>query len=138
MISNKVKYYCKDDISKIKNYEQAINDKENMWDCHHIWEISLDGEHELHTKDELIRMEMYYNRPYYELIFVTKSEHKKLHFGTNENRDKVIKRNTGRTISEFGKKYKEHYGYGRLENIQQYKNEWKWYNKHNNKCRWEN
>ena len=30
-----VKKYSRDDISKIENYEQAINDKENKWDCHH-------------------------------------------------------------------------------------------------------
>lgn len=29
-----VKKFCKDDISKIENYELAINDS-SMWHCHH-------------------------------------------------------------------------------------------------------
>lgn len=31
--------YCKEDISKIENYELAVNDTE-MWECHHRTEIS--------------------------------------------------------------------------------------------------
>lgn len=37
------KQKCKDNISLIENYEQAVNDKSQMWVCHHRLEISLDG-----------------------------------------------------------------------------------------------
>ena len=36
MISeNQVKKYCREDISLIENYDKAINDKTQTWDCHH-------------------------------------------------------------------------------------------------------
>lgn len=43
----------------------------------------------------------------------------------------------GKVRSEFGKKYFEHFGYGFIENKQQYYTERKWYVRHNNTCRWE-
>ena len=79
--------YCKDDISKIENYEQAINDKTQTWDCHHRLELTINDEH-ARTKEELIRLGMYYNRPYFELIFLTRKEHKKLEQNTNYARQK--------------------------------------------------
>ena len=27
--------FCKDDIRLIENYDKAINDKSQMWECHH-------------------------------------------------------------------------------------------------------
>lgn len=76
------KSFCKDDISKIENYELAISDKNENWVCHHRLELTLDGEF-AHTREELIRMDMYYNRPYFELIWLPKSEHSKLHYMVN-------------------------------------------------------
>lgn len=56
MISlNTAKKYCKDDISKIENYEQAINDKENIWECHHRLQLTLEGEF-AHNRKELKRL----------------------------------------------------------------------------------
>jgi len=49
------KKYCKDEISKIENYEQAINDKENIWEIHHRLELTLEGEF-AHTREELKRL----------------------------------------------------------------------------------
>ena len=34
----KVKRFCKEDISKIKNYDLAIADMTQTWDCHHMTE----------------------------------------------------------------------------------------------------
>lgn len=119
---------CKDDISKIENYEQAINDKENIWICHHRLELTLDGEF-AHTGEELDRMGMYYKRPYFELIFIPQKLHRKLH-GVN-------KLNKPNKNSDFGKKYFEHYGYSKKENENQYRKEQMWYYYHNHKCRWE-
>lgn len=44
---------------------------------------------------------------------------------------------TGKTKSEFGAKFKEHYGITYYENIKLYKLEHNWYYKHNKVCRWE-
>ena len=73
-----IKQVCKDDPSLIENYDKAINDNTQMWVLHHRLELTLDGEY-AHSREELIRLGMYYHRPYYELIFLTKSDHQKLH-----------------------------------------------------------
>lgn len=76
--------FCKDDISKIENYEQALNDTTQTWDCHHRLELTLDGEF-AHSREDLIRLGMYCNRPYFELIFLTRSEHLRLHHKGKNN-----------------------------------------------------
>ena len=73
-----VKRYCKDDISKIENYEKAVNDNTQVYEIHHRNELTLDGKF-AHTKEDLIRINMYYDRPCNELIFLTKAEHTSLH-----------------------------------------------------------
>lgn len=70
--------YCRGDISKIENYDKAIADTTQTWHLHHRLELTLEGELAL-TREELIMHDMYYNRPYYELIFLTKAEHMRLH-----------------------------------------------------------
>lgn len=82
------KRYCRDDISKIENYEQAINDKTQTWHCHHRLELTLEGEF-AHTSDELKRLGMYKERPYFELIFLTKKEHHRLHSGKWNEESKI-------------------------------------------------
>ena len=39
--------------------------------------------------------------------------------------------------SDFGIKFKEYYGITKCENAKLYRKEYKWYHRHNNKCRWE-
>lgn len=73
-----VNKFCKDDISKIENYDIALNDPDTMWCCHHRLELTINDEL-AHTKEELIQLNMYYNRPYFELIFMKPDEHRKLH-----------------------------------------------------------
>ena len=70
--------YCRDDISKIENYDKAIADDTQTWHLHHRLEFTLDGEFAL-TTEQLKMHDMYYNRPYYELIFLTPDEHMRLH-----------------------------------------------------------
>lgn len=100
--------YCKDDVSKIENYEQAMNDKEHVWHCHHRLELTLDGEF-AHSRAELQRLGMYFKRPYFELIFLKSAEHRKLHNSSlpDKTRAKLAdsaKRNwTGRHHSEESK-----------------------------------
>lgn len=65
---------CKEDISKIENYQEAVNDKSQSWDCHHRTEIWWNCSYQ-----DLIDNECYYHRPAKELIFLTHSEHSKLH-----------------------------------------------------------
>ena len=68
------KKYCCEDISLIENYEKAVNDKTQTWCCHHKLEIEL-----LKKPSELKEMGLYFDRPASELIFLTRSEHIKLH-----------------------------------------------------------
>lgn len=98
MISNQVYRFCRDDISLIKNYEQAINDTENVWDCHHINELTF-------TKKELIKMNMYYKRPASELIFLTKKEHGLLHTRVCAGHEEWKRKNKENHKGMSGKKH---------------------------------
>ena len=67
-----VKKLCKDDFSLIENYDKAIADDTQVWDCHHRRET-------IYSVKDLQDIGEYYNRPACELIFLTKSEHTRLH-----------------------------------------------------------
>ena len=101
------KKFCKDDISKIENYEKAIADTTQTWDLHHRLELTLDGEFAL-TKKQLKMHDMYYNRPYYELIFLTHAEHISLHHKgktfSEETKKKMSEAKKGKHRSEETKK----------------------------------
>ena len=101
MINEKsAKSYCSEEIALIENYHEAISDEKKMWDIHHRRECDSEGR-TLFTHKQLIEMNLYYNRPASELIFVTRSMHWKLH---REQREKCgkIGGNIGGNIS--GKK----------------------------------
>ena len=73
MISfERVKNYCKDDISLIENYDKAVNDEDKTWECHHRRELET-------PRKELIKIGEYFNRPAEELVFLTEHEHRALH-----------------------------------------------------------
>ena len=73
MISEKrAKSYCKDDISLIENYDKAIADTTQLWQCHHRRET-------IFSRKDLIEIGEYYNRPACELIFLTPANHRRLH-----------------------------------------------------------
>lgn len=76
MISKVVKRYCCEDISLIENYDKAVADNTQIWQCHHRLEITKEG---IFSPKELIDKNLYYNRPASELIFLTKLEHNRLH-----------------------------------------------------------
>lgn len=101
------KQYCRDDISKIENYREAVN-SEVMYDCHHRLELTIENEF-AHTKDELIRFGMYYNRPYFELIFLPSQEHISLHSRSMPEgfRKKQGEKVTGEGNGMFGKKHSQ-------------------------------
>lgn len=69
----RLRRFCCEDLNNIENYEQAVNSPER-WDCHHKLEIELNK-----SKQELIDLDLYYNRPANELIFLTHSEHQSMH-----------------------------------------------------------
>ena len=96
----KVKRYCRDDFSKIENYDKAIADKKK-WVCHHRLETTLDGD-DAHSVSELKRMGMYYNRPYFELIFLSTSDHRKIHM-TPAIKAKLAAAKLGVNNPRFGK-----------------------------------
>ena len=80
--------FCKEDISKIKNYDKAIADTTQTWHCHHMTETWWGC-----TRKDLIENECYYNRKACELIFLTRKEHVRLHkkgiLFTEEHRRKI-------------------------------------------------
>lgn len=78
-----IKKFC-NDFTKIENYEKAIADIAHTWQCHHRLEThNSDGTERPRdaqlSREELIALGMYYNRPAEELIFLTEAVHKRLH-----------------------------------------------------------
>ena len=83
ILTGKNKKYCCEDISLIENYNEAINDSKNKWELHHRLEIQ-NGKL-VYTKKDLIDLNLYWNRPANELIFLTRKEHKALHQSIHNN-----------------------------------------------------
>lgn len=94
MINEKCAHkYCKEDISKIKNYVQAVNDKTQVWDCHHMTETWWNC-----SKKDLIKNKCYYHRKACELIFLTHAEHARFH-----RKGKKLSEEARRKLSELNK-----------------------------------
>lgn len=91
--------YCKEDISKIENYDKAISDSTQTWDCHHRTETWWNC-----SKQDLIDNECYYHRKACELVFLTHAEHTKLHNKgkkhSAETRRKMSDSHKGKVISK--------------------------------------
>lgn len=66
------------EYEKIENYEKAKAANFKGWHCHHRLELHPDGSIRF-TKESLIKLDLYTNRPASELIFLTSKEHTKLH-----------------------------------------------------------
>lgn len=72
-------YFCKqDEYEQIENYELAKADNFKGWDCHHRLELHPDGSLRF-TRNSLKKLDLYVNRPASELIFLTHSEHARIH-----------------------------------------------------------
>lgn len=96
MISENVLLFCCEDISKIENYEEAVNDITQTWHCHHRLEThNSDGEKRsvYILKKELLALDMYYHRPADELVFMTCKEHRLLHSKKHDEKSKSKMRN---------------------------------------------
>lgn len=73
--------YCTEP-EKIENFEKALADNFEGWVCHHRLQTwTSDGDRRLVdiSAAELKALDMYYNRPPEELIYLTKAEHTSLH-----------------------------------------------------------
>lgn len=91
------KKYCRDDISLIKNYAEALADTTQTWFCHHVNGEPFTG----FCKDDLIKMKMYYNRPASELMFVTLSMHNTIHrTGVKFKKSKPVSDETKKKMSD--------------------------------------
>ena len=109
-MKHRFKYYCKD-YENIENYQKAKADDFKNWEVHHRLEThNSDGERRQVdiTADELKALDMYYNRPADELIFMTIYEHGRLHMKgkhfSEETRNKISEAKKGKRISEETKK----------------------------------
>lgn len=101
MISKNVISFCLTP-ELIENYDSALNDKNEIWECHHRLETHFsDGtprpKASFISKYELIALGSYYNISPNELIFMRKKDHRTLHH-------KDISRNKGKTPWNKGKK----------------------------------
>lgn len=108
MINKKnAKAYCCEDISLIENYNEAINSDE-MWDCHHRLEIQNDV---ILNRNELISIGKYYKVFAKDLIFIPKTEHRKMHNRfpkhTNEWYEKIKSKNSGPRSEETKQKLRK-------------------------------
>lgn len=77
----KAKEYCRDDITRIPGYADALKSPQR-YEIHHIFELTINGEYAKSHK-ELKRLGLYYQRPYFELQWISLSEHRSMH---NSNR----------------------------------------------------
>ena len=71
-----------EDVTKVENYELAFADNFKNWVMHHRLEThNSDGEKRLVqiTAEELKALDMYYNSPAEELIWLTRAEHINIH-----------------------------------------------------------
>lgn len=97
---SQAKKYCREDISLIKGYAEAVADTNQTWICHHINAEPFTG----FSKKDLKKMNMYLHRPASELRFVTPKEHWAIHkpgketqFGNNQN---FVPWNKGKTKAD--------------------------------------
>ena len=72
-------------------------------------ELTLDGEFAL-SREQLKMHDMYYNRPANELIFLTHSEHIRLHnsgkYFSEEHRRKISEANKGKKRAPFSEEHR--------------------------------
>lgn len=99
-----VSSYCKDDIRLIENYEKAVADRNAVWHCHHRLELTLDGRYAV-SKADLIRMDMYYCRPHFELILLPPTSHNKLHCMDKSHRSEIARKTPHCTLGREAEFY---------------------------------
>lgn len=114
MISERVKRYCSEDITLIDNYWDAVNDTTQIWACHHKNEFFRG----IPVSRTLLKdIGLYYGCPANELIFLSQSEHMRLHkigntirLGKNHSEDtkrRISKSKKGKSPPNKGKHHTE-------------------------------
>lgn len=100
-----VKKFCKN-YAKIENYDKAMADTTQTWECHHRLECIETGAVVNSSRQDLIDWGIYYDRPADELIFLTASEHIGLHNRnqTSETKERMHIKLVSRITSEETKK----------------------------------
>lgn len=99
MINEKqVRKYCKGNITKIENYDEAMSDTLQVWHCHHKFGLTKSAE-------ELQRDNAYFDCVPEELIFLRGGKHSSLHAThrsakTRKKLSDAAKRQKGRTRSK--------------------------------------
>ena len=97
--------FCCEDLSLIENYDKAIADTKQTWDCHHRGEVLPCGRV---SRDDLKKFGLYFNRPAAELVFLTPSAHRQLHFKgvpkSEEHKKALSEAHKGVPLSEEHKK----------------------------------
>lgn len=122
---------CKDDISKIENYDKAVKDLTQMWECHHKAGVLPCGRF---TRETLKKFNLYWHRPANELIFLTKKEHRHLHSSgaklSKNTIEKIRSKLSGRKLSdeEKAKRREERIKRGTLYGLNHSTKGRKWYN----------
>ena len=131
-----IRQYCKE-YTQIENYDKAKADNFIGWSCHHKLEIHSDYKNSML---DLIMMNLYYNRPPEELIFIKTTEHRIMHNKVRKLsysiKSKIGASRKGKYTSEFGKKFIEHFGFARKDDPILYGKERGYYAYHG-KCSWE-
>ena len=84
----------------IENYDKAIADKTQVWECHHRRE-------EFYSYKELIERGEYFDRPPEELIFLTKSEHHKIDSACKRIAESMKGKRVGENNPFYGKYHSE-------------------------------
>lgn len=77
-LTRKFKKYCCDALCQIENYYIALQDNFEGWCIHHRLELHPDGSVR-YTANSLKKLNLYYNRPFNELIFLRNDEHSSIH-----------------------------------------------------------
>ena len=82
MIAQRAYKYCREDLSLVENYAEAMADKTQVWHVHHRDEIRVlpSGMVVRRSIQDLIDAGRYYQCPANELIFVTPAMHNTIHF----------------------------------------------------------
>lgn len=97
----------------IENYDKAIADTTQIWICHHRLEThTSDGERRLIdlTREELKALDIYYNRPPEELIFLTRGEHNYLHHKGMSHSEEAKRKMSERAKGKYDGKNNPMYG----------------------------
>ena len=92
------KKYCSEDISLIENYDKAILDQTQTWECHHKDELQADGT--IVSRQQLIKEDRYYNVPACKLVFLSVFEHNSIHHKNIKQKPEHIEKRVAKNIGQ--------------------------------------